>query len=142
MTSQRLITTILTTIMLTAPFVASEAAVTWTRVLATPETSSGGDSRSVNFIDYDNDGWLDLMITNGPAPPGDVDFLYHNNGDGTFTQVVGDTIGNVSASSDGATWADADNDGDLDCFVATWYGLAIAFVAVTGALLGPRLLRW
>lgn len=122
MTSQRLITTILTSLILTAPFVAAEAAVTWTRVLGTPETSSGGDSRSVNFIDYDSDGWLDLMITNGPAPPGDVDFLYHNNGDGTFTQVVGDTIGNVSASSDGATWGDADNDGDLDCFVATWYG--------------------
>lgn len=114
----------LTLVFVTIALVAgtAHANVTWTRVLATPETSSGGDSRSVNFIDYDNDGWLDLQITNGPAPPGAADFLYHNNGDGTFTAVLGDTIANVPASSDGATWGDADNDGDLDCFVATWYG--------------------
>lgn len=112
-----------TLVLLMSTFAAdtAQATVTWTRVLATPETTSGGDSRSVNFIDYDNDGWLDLQITNGPQA-GEVDFLFHNNGDGTFTRILGDTIANVALASDGATWGDVDNDGDLDCFIATWWG--------------------
>jgi len=120
MTLQRFIPTILALVLASIAIIPAQAAVTWTRISGTPETSDAGDSRSANLIDYDNDGWLDLFITNGPQA-GEVNFLYHNNGDGTFTRVVGDTIGKVALASDGATWGDSDNDGDLDCFVATWW---------------------
>jgi len=44
------------------------------------------------FIDYDNDGWLDIFILCGPrfeaAPPGATNRLYKNNRDGTFSDVT------------------------------------------------------
>lgn len=92
----------------------------FTPVTTGPVVSDGGDSRSVNFIDYDNDGNLDLFITNGPSS-GQVDFLYKGNGDGTFTRVMTSSIATVAAASDGATFGDYDNDGDEDCYVATWW---------------------
>ncbi len=125
---------ILTVILLIATLASARgahAAVSWTRVIGTPETSEGGDSRSVNFIDYDNDTWLDLFITNGPQV-GEVNFLYHNNGDGTFTRVMNDTIANVARACDGATWGDFDNDADLDVFVATWYNQQDLFFTNNG----------
>ncbi len=121
MTLKRIIQTSVATIFTITVSVETFGAVTWTRLSSTPETTDGGDSRSANFIDYNNDGWLDLMFTNGPAAPGEVNFLYYNNGDGTFTREVADTIANVARSHDGATWGDIDNDGDLDVFIATWY---------------------
>ncbi|MBK7140758.1 MAG: VCBS repeat-containing protein [bacterium] len=92
----------------------------FTPVTTGPVVSDGGDSRSVNFIDYDNDGNLDLLITNGPSS-NQVDFLYKGNGDGTFTRMMTPSIGTVAAASDGATFGDYDNDGDEDCYVATWW---------------------
>lgn len=96
------------------------SAITFTKVSTGPVATDSGDSRSVNFIDYDNDGNLDLHITNGPQA-GAKAYLYHGNGDGTFTKITNDTLVNTVAAADGATWADYDNDGDLDCFVATWW---------------------
>ncbi len=93
----------------------------FTPVATGPVVTDGGDSRSVNFIDYDNDGNLDLLITNGPNP-GQVDYLYKGNGDGTFTRIINSPIATVSAASDGGTFGDYDNDGDEDCYVATWWG--------------------
>jgi len=61
------------------------------------------------------------MITNGPAG-GQNNFLYLNNGTG-FIAVNNDTIVKDGKPSDGATWADTDNDGDIDCFVANWYNM-------------------
>src|SRR5262245_58639247 len=44
------------------------------------------------FIDYDNDGWMDLLVLSGPrlggAPAGTTNRLYKNNRDGTFTDVT------------------------------------------------------
>jgi hypothetical protein len=80
------------------------------------------DSRSVNCIDVNMDGYDDLFITNGPSG-GAPNFLFMNNGDGTFTQVADDDIVQDTSAFDGATFADADNDGDLDAYVVTWYGL-------------------
>lgn len=82
--------------------------------------NDGGDSRSVNWIDYDGDGWLDLFVSNGPSG-GQNNFLYKNNGDETFTKITGIAITSDSRSSDGSTWGDYDNDGDPDLFVANWY---------------------
>ncbi|WJW76302.1 FG-GAP-like repeat-containing protein [Thiohalobacter sp. IOR34] len=65
--------------------------------------------------DYDNDGWVDLYVTRLDGP----DLLYRNQGDGTFVDVaaaVGITRGN---GSNGAAWADIDNDGDLDLYVTS-----------------------
>ncbi len=86
-----------------------------------PVVNSPSDSRSVNWIDFNNDNYLDLMITNG-LKEGENNFLYINKGDGTFESIDSNqSIINDHSPSDGATWADFDNDGDLDCFVATWF---------------------
>ncbi len=78
--------------------------------------------------DYDADGWLDLYVTSfGPAdqnPQPGKHFLYHNNGDGTFTDVAVQAgvnqTGPVAPDGFGAAFGDYDLDGDLDLFVAGW----------------------
>jgi enediyne biosynthesis protein E4 len=77
------------------------------------------------FIDYDNDGWMDIFMLTGrrleDIPPGSSNRLYHNNRDGTFTDVT------EKAGLKDAGWAmgvcvgDYDNDGFDDMFV-TYYG--------------------
>jgi hypothetical protein len=64
--------------------------------------------------DYDNDGYLDLFISNFDK----ANFLFHNNADGTFTQVTEGPVVHDRGRSCGCAWADYDNDGDLDLFVA------------------------
>lgn len=93
----------------------------FTQELDEPIVNTPADSRSVNFADVNGDGWEDVFITNG-TNPGTVNLLFLNNGDGTFTQIVDDSIVSDAKPFDGATFADADNDGDLDAFVVTWYG--------------------
>lgn len=78
------------------------------------------DSRSVNLVDVNQDGWDDIFITNGPGS-GAPNFLYLNNGNGTFTTITGDDIVSDTSSFDGASFADVDNDGDLDAYAVTWY---------------------
>jgi hypothetical protein len=94
----------------------------FTRVASGPVVTTPGDSRSVNWIDVNGDNWIDLQITNG-LYPGQDNFLYLNNGAGDFVPLSGDTIVTDGKPSDGATWADIDNDGDLDAVVVNWYGL-------------------
>ena len=85
-----------------------------------------GKGTSAAFADYDNDGWLDLYVTNWSCYPecAPVDFtlqadrLYHNNGDGSFTDVTGAldyamTLGAGFAPG----FVDYDGDGDLDLYV-------------------------
>tara|TARA_B100000809_G_scaffold59037_1_gene55546 strand:- start:1127 stop:6883 length:5757 start_codon:yes stop_codon:yes gene_type:complete len=74
---------------------------------------------SVNCVascwgDYDNDGYLDLFLA---TPSNDVNLLYKNNGDETFTKVTSGSIVTDKGSSHGCNWVDVDNDGDLDLFV-------------------------
>ncbi len=92
------------------------------------------------FADYNNDGWLDLIVINyvmlnledapdcsqggipaycrpedfEPAP----DHLYRNNGDGTFTNVTQDAGINLHGRGLGVVWTDIDNDGWLDLYIA------------------------
>ncbi len=82
-------------------------------------TTTPTASRSANFVDVNGDGWDDIFITNGPAS-GQDNMLYINNTDGTFTTVSSDDIVSDGDRSDGASFADADNDGDLDAFVVTF----------------------
>ena len=93
----------------------------FTKIESGPAVSDGGDSRSINWVDYDNDGDLDLFITNGPAA-GQNNYFYENNGNGTFTKIEDLVITQDKAPSDGSTWGDFNNDGHPDLFVANWYG--------------------
>jgi hypothetical protein len=98
------------------------SAQTFTRITTGPVVTSPADSRSVNWVDVNNDGLVDLFISNGPSA-GQNNMLYINNGGGLFTGVTGDPLVSDMKPSDGATFADADNDGDLDAFVVNWYGV-------------------
>lgn len=75
------------------------------------------------WADFNNDGWMDLYVTNGfsgvlpyPTP----NRLYKNNRDGTFIDVtlLQFNVNLSLESSYSCTWGDYDNDGDLDLFVA------------------------
>lgn len=92
----------------------------FTKITAGPVVNTPGDSRNVNWIDVNNDGTIDLFISNGKAG-GQNNRLYLNNGAGNFTAVANNPIVLDGKPSDGATFADTDNDGDPDAFVANWY---------------------
>jgi len=95
---------------------------TFTPVTTGPPVSELGAWRSVNWVDYDRDGYLDLLVTRGKAG-GQDNVLYRNDGppNYTFSRMSGLVISQDHEPSDGSTWADYDNDGYLDCFVANWY---------------------
>jgi hypothetical protein len=87
-----------------------------------PETMGPG----VAFIDYDNDGWPDIFLVNGMDWPGHIQKrttpkLYHNNHDGTFTDVTRKAGLDVELYGLGVAVGDYDNDGYDDLFV-TAYG--------------------
>ncbi|MFP6770451.1 MAG: VCBS repeat-containing protein, partial [Planctomycetaceae bacterium] len=68
----------------------------------------------ISTVDFDDDGWYDLFIINGPAF-----HLYRNKGDGTFADVTAD-VGLPTAMAGASTglFADFDGDGDKDLFVS------------------------
>jgi hypothetical protein len=91
------------------------------------------------FFDYDNDGWLDLLVANGavqllpelmrhgdPYPLGQPNQLFHNDGKGKFVDVsdsAGDTFDLLEVSR-GAAFGDIDNDGDTDVLITNNNGPA------------------
>jgi hypothetical protein len=92
--------------------------------------------------DYDNDGWLDLFVglQSSDVPAFDIPLyraftptplrrsrLFHNNRDGTFTDVARLAGLDLTAYVKGALWADVDNDGRLDLVVTHSYGPTLLF---------------
>jgi hypothetical protein len=113
---------------------------TFTDVTAKAGVAAGGWSVSAGFFDYDNDGKLDLFVTrymewdtrhskdcggnyHTYCPPEEfpatTSILYHNNGDGTFTDVSQRSgIAAKKGRALGVAFADYDGDGFTDIFVA------------------------
>jgi hypothetical protein len=92
-----------------------------------PETVGPG----IGFIDYDNDGWPDIFLVNGTDWPGHgqkhtTPKLYHNNHDGTFTDVTHKAGLDVELYGIGVAVGDYDNDGYDDLFI-TAYGQSHLF---------------
>ena len=99
------------------------------------------------FFDYDNDGWLDLFVTNGavqllpdlvrkkdPFPLGQPDQIFRNTGKGSFTEVI-DEAGpelKLLEVGRGAAFGDVDNDGDTDVLVTNNNGPARLFLNQVG----------
>ena len=78
---------------------------------------SGLDGVSVAlFADYDNDGHKDLFVSRTFGP----NQLFHNNGDGTFTDVTEQAGIGVDYCTTVASWADYNNDGFLDLYVGRY----------------------
>ena len=67
----------------------------------------------LGISDFNEDGWPDFYVSNDYAVP---DFLYINNGDGTFRNELTDRIGHTSKFSMGNDIADVNNDGTIDIF--------------------------
>src|SRR5512140_231318 len=102
-----------------------------TRTTQLPEDMGSGAA----WGDYDGDGWADLYVVDiaGPltASPGDLEKssggnrLYHNNHDGTFTDVTQQAGVGYKGIGMGAAWADFDNDGRLDLIVTNFGSLVL-----------------
>jgi tetratricopeptide (TPR) repeat protein len=117
---------------------------TFTDVTARSGIRTEGWSMSAGFLDYDNDGYLDLFVTRylewdfsigskvcGVNVPGGraychpnefrpiSNYLFHNNHDGTFTDVsLSSHIGQSKGHGLGVAFADYNNDGNMDIYVA------------------------
>src|SRR5579863_143457 len=102
----------------------------------TAKTESGGEKSKKYIIettgsgaaaiDFDNDGWPDIFLVNGsrlegfPAGQEPTSHLYHNNHDGTFTDVTQRAGVGLKGWGQGVCAGDYDNDGFVDLFVTFW----------------------
>ena len=101
----------------------------WRHVMGGPEKTFILESNGsgVALLDYDNDGWLDIYLVNGSTfdaldgkEPSPHAALFHNNHDGTFTDVAAQAGVTNDRWGFGVTIGDYDNDGWPDIFVANY----------------------
>jgi hypothetical protein len=95
---------------------------TFTKITTGNIVTDGQSSFGCVWCDYDNDGDKDLFVANGNFSSGQANFLYNNNGNGTFTKVTTGSIVTDVFNSTGGSWGDYDNDGDFDLFVTNYSG--------------------
>ena len=80
----------------------------------------------VAFLDYDNDGWMDILLLNGTRlegfPTGKEPglMLYHNNRNGSFTEVTQQSGLSKTGWASAISVGDYDNDGFDDLFITYW----------------------
>jgi len=104
---------------------------TFTDVTEQAGLNKAGDANygmGVAVGDYDNDGYPDIYVTNFGK-----NILYHNNGDGTFTNVTDKAGVAAGGWSTSAGFFDFDNDGKLDLFVARYLDWTVANSKTCGA---------
>jgi len=97
---------------------------TFTRVLVPSlQGQHNNDTWWFQWVDYDNDGHLDLFMPNWSSYYGSSgnSRLLRNNGDGTFTRITTNAVVRDGTISMASAWGDYDRDGDLDLFVANGY---------------------
>jgi hypothetical protein len=104
---------------------------TFTKLNKAPFTSDRCFSHGIFGADYNNDGFLDIFLANRVVIElpniTDNNFLYKNNGNGTFSKILsGDIFTDLDVSA-GAAWADIDNDGNLDLFVCNPQGQDVLY---------------
>jgi hypothetical protein len=75
---------------------------------------------SVAWGDYDNDGYLDILLTGHECVSGGISKIYHNNAGSGFTEVFAGSLTPVHQGS--LAWGDYDNDGDLDILLTAALG--------------------
>jgi hypothetical protein len=80
-----------------------------------PMVEDAGFSSGSTWADYDNDGDLDVFVTNQQDQN---NFLYRNEGNGSFTRITDGPVVSDGGHSYSAAWVDVDNDGWVDLFVA------------------------
>ena len=87
----------------------------FTEVTNSPVVLDTNGTETASWEDYDADGFLDLYATMSDVPV--LNKLYHNNGDGTFTEITTGVQSTDARVSRCVNWTDTDMDGDLDLFV-------------------------
>lgn len=93
----------------------------FTKITSGIIVNDGGSSTASSWIDYNRDGWLDMFVVNLYS---ENDFLYRNNGNGTFTKITSDPITNDGSNGRGCAVGDYNNDGWTDIFVICYQGQA------------------
>lgn len=97
---------------------------TFTSVSGVGPTDTEGFYLAAGWADYDNDGFLDLFVTDAgnKNATGGNNQLWHNQGDGTFARITSDVFDQVYATSEALLWSDYDNDGRVDLLVLNLLG--------------------
>jgi hypothetical protein len=94
--------------------------VTFTKVTQGPVVTDGGWCYAMAWADFNNDNYPDLFVTNNDANNGQHNFLYMNNGSGTFSKITDSPVYSDGGSSYGCAAADFNNDGFTDLFVSNY----------------------
>ncbi len=85
------------------------------KVENSPVVLDGGDSHGAVWVDVNNNGWLDLYVTNDQG----ASYLYINDQNGNFTRKVGELVGGNIGNTYGVSMADYNKDGYMDLAVST-----------------------